>query len=127
MLCGTQLAIAQVLATGGWTIKTAGVERRNLDLRPGVAARGRRVHPLGQGEAGGREQVALFPPYHHVVVPHARWRQPLPGPDVLNGPGAAQVWRPGTPAMAAGWTDPGWTLKDGLRFRVPPWPQPQTV
>src|SRR6266699_3857794 len=77
--------------------------------------------------AGGREQVALFPPYHHVVVPHARWRQPLPGPDVPNGPGAAQVWRPGTPAMAAGWTDPGWTLKDGLRFRVPPWPQPQTV
>src|SRR5437870_1802186 len=29
--------------------------------------------------------------------------------------------------MAAGLTDHVWTLKAGLLFRVPPWPQPQTV
>jgi hypothetical protein len=29
--------------------------------------------------------------------------------------------------MAAGLTDHRWTLKEVLRFRVPPRPQPQTV
>jgi hypothetical protein len=32
-----------------------------------------------------------------------------------------------TPAMAAGLTDHVWTLREVLLFRVPPWPQPQTV
>jgi hypothetical protein len=27
--------------------------------------------------------------------------------------------------MAAGLTDHVWTLREVLRFRVPPWPQPQ--
>jgi hypothetical protein len=34
--------------------------RLNLDIRQRVAAIGRRVHTLCQGEAGLREQVALF-------------------------------------------------------------------
>src|SRR5207302_1692265 len=67
---GTQLAIEQVLAAGGWTINTALVARLNLDLRQRVAAIGRRVNTLCQGEAGLRAQVALFQTYHHVVVPH---------------------------------------------------------
>ncbi len=29
--------------------------------------------------------------------------------------------------MAAGLTDHVWTLKEVLLYRVPPWPQPQTV
>jgi len=29
--------------------------------------------------------------------------------------------------MAAGLTDHGWTLREVLLYRVPPWPQPQTV
>src|SRR5438552_4296293 len=66
---GTQLAIEQVLATCGWTINTAFVERLNLDIRQCVAARGRRVNPLCQGEAGVRDQWALFQAYHHFVVP----------------------------------------------------------
>src|SRR5215470_238475 len=57
---GTQLAIAQVLAVCGWTINTAFVERLNLDIRQRVAAIGRRVNTLCQGEAGLREQLALF-------------------------------------------------------------------
>jgi len=36
-------------------------------------------------------------------------------------------WRPCTPAMAAGLTDQVWSLREVLLFRVPPWPQPQTV
>jgi IS1 family transposase len=60
---GTSLAIEQVLAACGWTINTAFVERLNLDLRQRVAAIGRRVNTLCQGEAGLRDQVALFHVY----------------------------------------------------------------
>ena len=57
---GTRLAIEQVLATCGWTINTSFVERLNLDIRQRVAAIGRRVNTLCQGEAGLRDQLALF-------------------------------------------------------------------
>ena len=102
---GTQLAIEQVLATCGWTINTAFVERLNLDIRQRVAAIGRRVNTLYQGEAGVRDQLALFQVYHNFVLPHASLRQPLPAPEVTNGRGSAKVWRPCTPAMAADLTD----------------------
>src|SRR5262252_7784269 len=51
---GTRLAIEQVLARWGWTINTSFVERLNLDIRQRVAAIGRRVNTLCQGEAGLR-------------------------------------------------------------------------
>jgi IS1 family transposase/transposase-like protein len=57
---GTQLAIERVLATCGWTINTAFVERLNLDIRQRVAAIGRRVNTLCQGEAGLLDQLVLF-------------------------------------------------------------------
>ena len=124
---GSRLAIEQMLARCGWTINTSLVERLNLDIRQRVAAIGRRVNTLCQGEAGVRDQLALFQVYHNFVVPHASLRQPLPAPEVTNGRGSAKVWRPCTPAMAAGLTDHVWTLREVLLFRVPPWPQPQTV
>ncbi len=124
---GTQLAIEQVLAACGWTINTAFVERLNLDIRQRVAAIGRRVNTLCQGEAGLRDQLALFQVYHNFVLPHASLRQPLLIPEATNGRGSAKVWRPCTPAMAAGLTDHVWSLKEVLLYRVPPWPQPQTV
>ena len=124
---GTRLAIEQVLARYGWTINTAFVERLNLDLRQCVAAIGRRVNTLCQGEAGLRDQLVLFQVYHNFVLPHASLRQALAEPIPTNGSGSAKVWRPCTPAMAAGLTDHVWSLKEVLLYRVPPWPQPQTV
>jgi hypothetical protein len=56
---GTQLAIKQVLTAGGWKINTAFVERLNLDIRQRVAAVGRRVNTLCQGEDGLQQQLAL--------------------------------------------------------------------
>jgi hypothetical protein len=53
---GSRLAIEQMLARYGWTINTAFGERLNLDLRQCVAAIGRRVNTLCQGEAGLRDQ-----------------------------------------------------------------------
>ena len=61
------------------------------------------------------------------MVPHASLRQLLLVPEVTNGRGAAKVWRPCTPAMAAGLTDHVWSLTEGLFYRVSPWPQAQTV
>jgi IS1 family transposase len=122
---GTRLAIEQLLAACGWTINTAFIERLNLDIRQRVAAIGRRVNTLCQGESGLRDQLALFQVYHNFVLPHASLRQPLLIPEATNGSGSAKVWRPCTPAMAAGLTDHVWSLKEVLLYRVPPWPQPQ--
>jgi hypothetical protein len=106
---------------------SADCNRLTRDIRQGVAAIGRRVNTLCQSEAGLRDQLTLFHVYHNFVLPHASLRQPLPAPEVTNGRGSAKVWRPCTPAMAAGVTDHVWMLKEVLFYRVPPWPQPQTV
>jgi IS1 family transposase len=77
---GTMGAIEQVLAAYGWKINTSFVERLNLDIRQRVAAVGRRVNTLCQGEDGMQQQLALFHVYHNFVLPHASLRQPLPVP-----------------------------------------------
>jgi IS1 family transposase len=122
---GTLEAVEQVLSACGWQIQTAFVERLNLDIRQRVAAIGRRVNTLCQGEDSLLDQLGLFQVYHNFVLPHASLRQPLLIPEVTNGRGSARVWRPCTPAMAAGLTDHVWTLKEVLLYRVPPWPHPQ--
>jgi len=109
----------------GWTINTAFVERLNLDIRQRVAAVGRRVNTLCQGEKGLLDQLILFQTYHNFVLPHASLRQPLRVPEATNSRGSAKLWRPCTPAMAAGLTNHVWSLREVLLFRVPPWPQPQ--
>lgn len=124
---GTRLAIEQVLATCGWTINTAFVARLNLDIRQRVAAIGRRVNTLCPGEAGVQQQLVRFQVYPNFVVPHGSLRQRLLGPAPTHGRNAAKVWRPCPPAMAAGLTNHVWSLSEVLRYRVPPWPQPQTV
>src|SRR6059058_5264012 len=64
LVLGTQLAIEQVLSACGWTINTAFVERLNLDLRQCVAAIGRRVNTVCQGEERLRDRLVLFQTYH---------------------------------------------------------------
>ena len=124
---GTLEAVEHVLAACGWKINTSFIERLNLDIRQRVAAVGRRVNTLCQGEDGLQHQLALFHVYHNFVLAHASLRQPLQAPESTNGRGSAKVWRPCTPAMAAGLTDHVWTLQEVLLFRVPPWPQSHTV
>jgi hypothetical protein len=124
---GTLEAVTQVLAPYGWQINTALVERLNLDLRHHVAAIGRRVNTLCKHDAGLRQQLVLYQVYHNFVLPHASLRQPLPVSEPTNGAGSSKVWRSCTPAMAAGLTDHVWSLKEVLRFRVPPWPQCQAL
>ena len=124
---GSLEAVNHLLAPRGWHINTAFVERINLSIRQHGAAVGRRVSTLGKGEEGLRQQLGVCQVYHNFVLPHASLRQPLLVPEVTNGAGSAKVWRPRTPAMAAGLTDHVWSLREVLRYRVPPWPQPQMV
>jgi IS1 family transposase len=124
---GTMDRVKHVLAASGWQINTAFVERLNLDIRQRVAAVGRRVNTVCQGEGGLQQQLVVFQTYHNFVLPHASLRQPLRIPEPTHGSGSAKVWRPCTPAMVAGLTDHVWSLREVLLFRVPPWPPPQTV
>src|SRR5215813_5469527 len=124
---GTLEAVNQVLASCGWQINTAVVERINLTVRQHVAAVGRRVSTLCKGEDGLRQQLALYHTYYNFCLPHTSLRLPLPQPEPTNGTGSARQWRPCTPAMAAELTDHVWTLREVLLFRVPPWPQPQAL
>ena len=55
VVCGTIEAVNQVLGPRGWQINPSLGERFNLSLRQHVAAIGRRVNPLCQGEAGLRQ------------------------------------------------------------------------
>jgi len=124
VVCGTLEAVQQVLAAGGWQINTAFIERVNLSMRQHVAAVGRRVSTLCKGEEGLRQQLALYHTSYNFCFPHVSLRQALPQSESTHGTGSAKIWRPCTPAMAAGLTDHVWTLREVLRFRVPPWPQP---
>jgi IS1 family transposase len=124
---GTLAAIEQVLAAQGWHINTAFIERVNLTIRQHVAAVGRRVMTLCKAEEGLHQQLALYQTYYNFCLPHASLRQPLPEPEPTYGHGSAKCWQPRTPAMAAGLTDHVWTLRDVLRFRVPPWLQPEAL
>src|SRR5215471_15595025 len=67
--------------------------------------------------------LRIFEELLNFVLPHASLRQPLAEPVRTCGTGAAKLWRPCTPAMAAGLTDHIWRLKEVLLYRVPPWPQ----
>jgi IS1 family transposase/transposase-like protein len=120
VIFGAAETIASILAKRGWTINTSFVERLNLDFRQHVAAIGRRVNTLCKHEAGLRQQLALFQAYHNFVLPHANLRLPLPEP--IEETGSGKQWQPRTPAMAAGLTEHVWSLREVLRFRVPPWP-----
>jgi hypothetical protein len=124
---GTLEAVEQVLATCGWQINTAFVERLNLTIRQHVAAVGRRVSTLCKGEDGVRQQLALYHVYYNFCLPHASLRHSLLQAEPTHGTGSAKRWQPRTPAMAAGLTDHVWTLREVLLLRVPPWPQPARV
>jgi hypothetical protein len=67
-------------------------------------------------EAGLRQQLALFHPYHNFVLPHASLRLPLP--DAIPGTGSVKRWQQRTPAMAAGLTDRVWSLREVLMYQT---------
>jgi hypothetical protein len=127
VVLGTQAAVDRVLAARGWLINTSFVERLNLSLRQRVAAIRRRSSTSCKSETGLTQPLVLGQVYYNFVLSHASLRLPLPVPEATNGTGSARQWQPRTPAMAAGLTDHVWSLKEVLLYRVPPWPQTQTI
>ena len=109
VVCGTMERVQQGLSAGNRKINTALVERLNLDIRQRVAAGGRRGNTLCQGEDGIRQPLTVSHAYDNGGLPHSSLRQPLPVPEITNGSGSAKLWRPCTPAMAAGLTDHVWS------------------
>jgi hypothetical protein len=81
---GAKEVVEQVLASYGWQINTAFIERANLSIRQHVAAVGRRVSTLCKGEAGLRDQLALYHVYYNFCLPHASLRQALAEPIATN-------------------------------------------
>jgi hypothetical protein len=125
VVCGTKAAGDQVLASWGWHLNTSFVERLNLSLRQRVAAMRRRSATSCKSEDGLGQPLVLFQVYHNFVWPHTSLRQALAEAVPTHGHGSAKVWRPCSPALAAGLTDHVWSLREVLVYRVPPWPQPQ--
>jgi hypothetical protein len=78
-----------------------------------------------KSEDGLGQPLVLFQVYHNFVWPHTSLRQALAEAVPTHGHGSAKVWRPCSPALAAGLTDHVWSLREVLVYRVPPWPQPQ--
>jgi hypothetical protein len=97
-----------------------------MPLGPYTLAHARRFG-ISENSQPVQHQLALGHVYYNFCLSHASLRQPLAEPVPTNGSGSAKVWRPCTPAMAAGLTDHVWSLREVLRYRVPPWPQPQSV
>jgi hypothetical protein len=112
VVIGTQAAVDEVLRAWGWLINTSFVERLNLSLRQRVAPMRRLSATSCKGEEGLSHPLILFQVYHNFVLPHASLRQALAEPIPTNGSGSAKVWRPCTPAMAAGLTDHVWSLRE---------------
>jgi hypothetical protein len=125
VVCGTREAVERGLAACGWKITTAFIERLNRDIRQRVAAVGRRVNTRCRGEEGLRAPRVVCQTYHTFVLPHPSLRQARLLPEATNANGSAKVWRPCTPAMAAGLTDHVWSRQEVWRCRVPPWPPHQ--
>jgi IS1 family transposase/transposase-like protein len=111
----------------GRVVNTAFTERLNLSIRQHVSALGRKVATLAKGEAGLDDLLALYRAYYNFCLPHAALRLALPEPQPTKGAGSYQKWTPRTPAMAASITDHVWRMEELLLFRVPPWPQRQTL
>src|SRR5262245_53960430 len=91
---GTLAGIKQVLATTGWQMNTAFIERANGAIRQHVAAVGRRVITLCKGEDSLRQQLVVFQAYYNFCLPHAALRQPLPQPLPTNGTGQRDAGSP---------------------------------
>jgi hypothetical protein len=91
---GTLERVEQVLLACGRQINTAFVERLNLDIRQRVAAVGRRVNTLCQGENGLRQQVAV---YHASIISAYLMRVCASPCGFLNPPTAEAPPRCGDP------------------------------
>src|SRR5262249_3139128 len=118
---GTPEAVAASLASSpvSATINTSFVERDNLTQRQSNRRLTRRTNGVSKDLTWFEKQLWLSLAYYHLVLPHQGLRERLPTPEPTRGVGSPRLWRPVTPAMAAGLTDHVWTTEELLAYRVP--------
>jgi IS1 family transposase len=118
---GTPEAVAASLAHSpvSWTVNTSFVERDNLTQRQSNRRLTRRTNGFSKDLTWFEKQLWLSLAYYHFVLPHNSLRKRLPTPEPTRGAGSPRMWRPVTPAMAAGLTDHVWTTEELLAYRVP--------
>jgi transposase-like protein len=95
----------------GTQINTAYIERLNATFRGGMAALTRRGRRLLRREEVLERGMYLTGGVYNFCSAHRSLRQ---------RPKAGQPWQERTPAMAAGWTDHVWSVRDFLEFQPAP-------
>ena len=97
---------------GDGVINTASIERRNAPFRECLASLTRRGRALARRTLTWQQGMSLVGTVENCCTPHER----------VGVAGGQQ-----TPAMAAGITDHGWTVRELLSCRVPPprWTPPK--
>ena len=118
---GTPEAVAASLAHSpvSWTVNTSFVERDHLTQRQSHRRLTRRTKRVFQGPDVVRETTVVVVSVLPFVLPHKSLRVRLPTPEPTRGAGSPRLWRPVTPAMAAGLTDHVWMTEALLAYRVP--------
>ena len=101
------------------TVNTSFVERDNLTQRQSNRRLTRRTNGFSKDLTWFEKQWWLSLAYYHLVLPHQGLREQFPTPEPTRGAGSPRIWRPVTPAMAAGLTDHVWTTEELLAYRVP--------
>ncbi len=101
------------------TINTSFVERDNGTQRQSNRRLTRRTNGFSKSITWMEKQLWLSLAYYHLALPHQSLRQRLSTPKPTRGTGSPQLWKPVTPAMAAGITDHVWTTAELLSYRTP--------
>ena len=112
---GTAAAIATALAAtkSGTTINTAYIERLNATFRSCLAPLVRRGRTIARTDAWLTAGMWLVGCAYNFCWCHASLRLDAPA-------GSSRRWQERTPAMAAGLADHPWTMRELLRYQVPP-------
>jgi uncharacterized membrane protein (Fun14 family) len=112
----TALALALKATRGGTVINTAYIERINATFRSALAPLARRGRAIAHTEAVLTAGMYLVGCAYNFCWYHDSLRLAAPQ-------SAPRKWEERTPAMAAGLTDPPWTLAELLLLKVPlsPW------
>jgi len=104
---------------GDGVINTAYIERLNATFRERLASLTRRGRALARHTSTLRHGMYLIGTVYNFCTPHASLG--------LVSPGAGRRCVQRTPAMAAGITDHGWSVRELLLYHVPPprWTPPK--